>query len=102
MGQEIKKDDIGTIFILTIKDGETTVPIQSASTKEVCFEKPDGSVVTKDAAFLTDGSDGKIIYTSVSGDLDIVGGWRIQAHVVIDTGTFSSSIEPFTVGKNIC
>ena len=103
---EIHKGDIGTKFILTLKDGGTAVNVSTASsTKNIIFKKPSGSVVTKGAAFDDTGADGKIKYTTVAGDLDEVGYWEIQAHVVVtggsNPGTFNSEIEGFLVKKNL-
>ena len=104
---EIHKGDIGTKFILTLKDGGTAVNVATASsTKNIIFKKPSGAVVTKGASFTSSsGADGKIKYTTVAGDLDEVGYWEIQAHVVVtggsNPGTFNSEIEGFLVKKNL-
>ena len=99
---EIHKGDIGTIFLLTLRDGGTAVDVQSAtSTKNIIFKKPSGEVVTKTALFGSDGQDGKIKYTSVAGDLNEVGYWEMQAEVVITAGTFKSEIEGFLVKRNL-
>jgi len=99
---EIHKGDIGTIFLLTLRDGGTAVNVASASsTKNIIFKKPSGEVITKGAAFNSDGSDGKIKYTTVLGDLNEVGYWEMQAEVVITAGTFKSEVEGFLVKRNL-
>jgi hypothetical protein len=99
--EEIHEDDIGTKFLLTVKDGTSAVDISSATTKQIIFEKPDGTTLTKDATFDSDGSDGKIYYESISGDLDTAGTWTIQAKVILPTGTWKSNKETFAVHSNI-
>ena len=99
---EIHKNDIGTVFRLTLKDNGSAVDISSASaTKDIIFKKPSGLIVTQGASFTSDGTDGKIQYASVAGDLDEVGHWEMQASVVITAGTFKSEIEGFQVKRNL-
>lgn len=100
---EIHKGDIGTQFKVTIKDGTSAVNISSATTKQLRLKKPSGVILTKNASFFTDGSDGIVTYTSVSGDLDTVGTWFIQGFVAFSgTGKeFSSSTDRFKVHKNL-
>ncbi len=47
------------------------------------------------------GTDGLIKYTTISGDLDIGGTWKIQARVVFPTGEWKSSVDEFIVYPNI-
>lgn len=99
---EIHKSDIGTIFLITVKDGTTAVDISGAATKQILFRKPDNStLVTQTASFTTDGTDGKMQYTSVSGDLDTGGTWRIQVYLVIGGNEFRSDISTFEVHGNL-
>ena len=60
-----------------------------------------GTSTTKTASFNTDGTDGKIKYTSVDGDFNEVGTWRIQAKVVMGGGTFRSDVGTFKVHENL-
>ena len=76
--------DIGTVFRTTIKDQDgTAVDVSSASTLQIIFKKPDGTILTKTAVFTTDGVNGNIEYPTISGDLDTAGSWTWQARVVI-------------------
>ncbi len=99
--QEIHVNDIGTVFEITLKDCDVVVNISSATTKQIIFQKPDQSVIIKTAQFTTDGTDGKIRYTTVDGDLDLQGPWKIQAKVVLPTGTWSSNVDKFKVWSNL-
>jgi len=85
MAAEVHQNDFGTIFRITISDGDDSVDISSATTKQITFRKPDGTVVTQTAAWYTDGTDGILQYTTVDGDLDTVGFWKIQARIIMPT-----------------
>lgn len=98
---EIHVDDLGTQFILTIKDGEDVVDLSTTSVKQILFHKPDGTILTKDATYYTDGTDGKIYYATVDGDLDLVGSWRLQAYIGIGSSRWHSDIARFTVHPNL-
>lgn len=98
---EIHKGDTPT-FLVTIKDeNDNVLNISSATTKQLWFRKPGDTVVIKSAAFYTDGTDGKLVYTAVITDLDEVGDWGIQGYVVIAAGTFHSDIKEFEVFRNL-
>ena len=98
---DIYVNDIGTIFRATIKDGGVEKDISSATVMQIIFRDPDGVETTKTAVFTTDGSDGKIQYTTVSGDLDLAGKWVLQGYVETPAGKWHSSWYPFLVNENL-
>lgn len=103
---DIHLGDIGTVFEATIKDCKdgvsSIVDVSGATTKEIIFKKPDGSKLTKTAVFKTDGADGIIQYVTVAGDLDQVGiGWKLQAYLILPSGSWRSSTYQFTVLENL-
>lgn len=99
---EIHIGDIGTIFEVTLMDDVVPVDVNSATSKKIIFEKPDGTIVENDATFKTDGSDGIIRYTtSLASELDQKGNWKIQANVTLPIGQWSSDIDRFKVYENI-
>ena len=99
---EIHVNDIGTVFTVTIKDGSSAVNISTASQKDIMFRKPSGTCVSHAAAFVSDGTDGKIQYTVVSGDLDESGTYKLQSYVKIGSGEWYTDTTTFKVHKNIC
>ena len=103
--EEVHYNDIGTVILVTIKDcvsgTATALDVSAASTLELILQSPSGLSSTKNASFNTDGSDGKIKYTSVDGDFNEVGTWRIQAKVVLGDGTFRSDVGTFKVYENL-
>jgi len=101
MDGECRKEDIGTIFRATFKDGSDIVDISSATTKELIFKKPSGSVVYKAGTFYSSGTDGQLQYTTVSGDLDETGLWSLQGYVEISSNKHKSDIYKFRVYDNL-
>jgi hypothetical protein len=94
----VHNGDIGTVFRLTITDtAGTAIDVSTATTKYIYFQDPSGVRMQKTAAFTTDGTDGKIQYTSVSGDIDSVGTWQIQGHVETSLGKFWTEKDSFKV-----
>jgi len=99
--REIRLGDIGTVFEITLMEDSDVVDVSSATTKQIIFEDPSGTTRTKPAAFSTTGADGKIKYTSVSGDLNRTGKWKMQAYVETPSGKWHSDIASFRVYPNL-
>lgn len=99
---EIHVNDVGTIFILTIYDENSSiVDISTAATLQISFKKPDGTVLDKVASLYTNGTDGKLKYQTIAGDIDQVGPWQIQSWIDLDSVKFYSDISKFTVYRNL-
>ena len=98
---EIHKGDIGTQFTVTVQAGTPVVELSTASTKQLIFKKPGGTILTKSTSFVTDGTDGKMQYVSVDGDLSDDGVWKMQGKVIIGGNTFSTDITSFKVYRNL-
>lgn len=101
MASEIHVGDIGTIFRVTIKDGDSIVDVSNVDSKVIYLQKPDGTNLAKTASFYTNGTDGIIQYVSQDGDLDQGGTWQIQAKIDFGTDIFNTSIEKFKVLRNL-
>lgn len=98
--------DVGTVIQVTLQGNDSNcvasaLDISAATTLEIRLKKPDGSVLTKNASFVTDGSDGKINYTTIAGDLDQAGVWKVEAYVVIAGNSWTSSYGKFKVQSNL-
>lgn len=98
---EIHKDDIGTQFTVTVKDGTTAVDVSTATVKQLIFKAPGGTILIKAAALVSGGTDGIIQYTSIDGDLSEDGVWKMQGKVVIGGNTFKTDITSFKVHRNL-
>lgn len=101
MSNEIHVDDIGTVLVVTITDDGQVVDLSSATETIIIIKKPNTLPYEKTASFYTDGTDGKISYTVVAGDLDAPGVYKIQGKVSIGGGTFRSEISTFKVHCNL-
>ncbi len=102
----IFKDDVGTIFRITIQeciaDVLTPVDVSSQTSMNFYFKKPDDSVITRAPAFTTNGVDGKLQYITVIGDMDQAGVWCLQAEVILASGgPWRTSIIKFDVEEKL-
>ena len=85
---------------VTDEDGDI-VDVSGATTKEIVFQRRGGSEITKEATFVTDGTDGQLRYTVESGEEETVdrvaGSWSRWAHVVFADGEYTSTPERYPV-----
>ena len=96
----LRKGDIGATIIVTIVDeNDAVLDISTATTKQLKFEKGTSrTVVTQTAVFTTDGTDGKVEYVTVADDLDELGLWYVQPHIILAAGDdFHGAVGSFTV-----
>lgn len=103
---DLHLDDIGTIIRVTIQDTSETcvtaaLDVSTATTTDLIFKKPDGTKVTQTGGFTTDGTDGKIEYTTIANDIDQIGEWKIQVYLVLPIGSWRSDIGYFKVIENL-
>ena len=103
MASEIHVDDVGTRFLLTVKDSGVVVDLSSASLLQVNFKKPDDIVVNRTGSTLSDGSvvSGVMYYDSLAGDLDQAGHYKLQGKVGLTGGTYYTDIHTFKVHCNL-
>jgi hypothetical protein len=98
----IRQNDIGTELQVQINDcNEVVIDVSAASSKQIILKKPSGAMLTKDADFVTDGTDGLLSYVTQSGDLDEIGTWKIQSSVSIGGNVWKSSFKSFKVHRNL-
>jgi hypothetical protein len=97
---QIHVNDSGIQLKVTVYDCGTVVNV-SGATNTISIRKPNGTKTDYAASLLTDGTDGVIYYTTVSGDLDITGTYKIQATVQTSQGVYHSSVGSFRVKCNI-
>jgi hypothetical protein len=81
MANVVHVGDIGTIIRFTVKDDGVIVNLSSATTITFYLMDPGGNVANKTGTLTTDGTDGKIEYTTTTGVIDEAGTWTIQAKV---------------------
>jgi len=94
----VRYNDIGLVIEVVVLDNNGPVNLAFSSVKKIILGRPGSLVKIRDAVFVTDGSDGKIKYVTVDGDLDAVGEWRLQAQVEVPAvGTFRTEVGTFFV-----
>lgn len=101
MASEIHKGDIGTKLLVTVTDDGSIVDISSASSLSIFIKKPNGTILTRVGTLETDGTDGKMYYITVPGDLDAAGAYKIQGQVVLPSGSYYTSTATFKVHCNL-
>ena len=84
--ETIQEAAIGHLIEITVKKTSSTGALSvrdiSGQTALAIYAKPPvGAAKTFTASLTTDGTDGKLDYTTVSGDIDESGMWDIQAKV---------------------
>jgi hypothetical protein len=101
MNSNPQKGAVGVNIMLTVSDQSGAIlDLSVASSKKIVFERPNNTTFEKTALFATDGTDGKIYYTTTADDLDQSGLWQLQASVVLGGFTGLSSRVNMRVEKN--
>lgn len=93
----VRLNDIGTIIILTLREGGAIVDISSATSKFIQIRKPSGDIANRTGNFLTNGTDGKLYCVVLDGDLDELGVYRAAMHLTLGNWTGNSTSLRFTV-----
>ena len=104
MASEIHKDDVGTRFLITVKDDGNLVNISGVSggsIHQVSFRKPSDTIIERNATLQDYGVSGVMFYDSVAGDLDEAGVYKLQAKVIVPSGTYYTDLYTFKVHSNI-
>ena len=104
MASEIHQDDIGTRFLITVKDDGELVNISGvggSTIHQISFRKPSDTVINRVPTLVDAGVSGVMYYDTVAGDLDEAGHYKLQAKVAIPSGTFYTDIYTFKVHCNL-
>ena len=104
MASEIHLDDIGTRFLMTVKDDGVAANISGVdgeSVYQVNFRKPSDTIINRVPTLVDAGVSGVMYYDTVAGDFDEAGHYKLQAKVAIPSGTFYTDIYTFKVHCNL-
>lgn len=94
--------DVGTRLTVRIVDQDgALVDLTNASSMFVLLRKPNGTVLSRAASIRYAGPDGRITYTTVAGDIDRAGVWKIQGRVTIAGKSWSTELAEFLVKTNL-
>ena len=94
-------DDTGILFEATLVVEGAPMNLAAATMLQFWFCRPDGHVLKKTATLSTNGTDGKMRYTTVANDLTHAGVWQWQPYVVLPSGRMHGAIQTFTVLRNL-
>ena len=101
---EVQLNTVKLVITLTVTDKSgNPIDISAATVKNILLKD---SLITKTvypkvASFVTNGTDGKIRYTTQSGDLNSIGVWEVQGEIDSPNFTGRTSVERFKVVRNI-
>jgi len=106
MACQIHEDDIGTKLLLTVNHCDvvpvSVVDISTATSLSIFIKKQDNTVLSRSGILNTTGLDGKMYYTTVAGDIDVAGTYKIQGRVTFpSTASYRTSIGTFQVECNL-
>ena len=90
----------GHTHTITVQDEDgVVVDLSTTATKVIVFKDPSGNEEEKTAAFVTDGSDGKLQYEVTDEDTvdDEAGNWLRWAKVTFADGEYVSTPERYRV-----
>jgi hypothetical protein len=94
-------NDVGVLFRQTMYESDAILDLSSATELEMRFKKPDGTVLTKTATLSDDGTDGRLQYASIAGDLDQLGEWKVQPRVAFGSNQWYGTVDKFRVYENL-
>jgi len=99
MSQQVFLNHIGCNIDIQVVDDDTgeAIDVSSAGTKTVKIKGPLAASKSKTGAFIDDGSDGWVRYTTIDADLDEIGVWQVQGYFVISGENFHTEIGTFNV-----
>ena len=90
--------EVGGHIALTL----TGINLSTAVVKQIVMVKPNGSLLRVAATFVTDGTDGSLIYHFIAGDLSAAGDWSAQIYATFSGGAVHwSSIYSFKIDANL-
>lgn len=101
---EIHLNDVGTVFRQLVTDCGTPVDLSTATSLQICFQKPDQSTFTQ-LATLTDAASPAYMQTTIltSAVLDQTGCWSWQGVVMFSSSQiWRTNVQEFEVFSNIC
>lgn len=98
----LQQNCVGITFIVVVtqQDGVTPQDISGATSLNMFLTKPDLSISSNEATFVTDGTDGKMQYTTQSGELSTIGIYKVQGEYISGSGVFYTQKTYFIVEPN--
>lgn len=103
MATYLQQDDEGVLIVVTVyqEDGTTPYDLSTSTDTEIWLGPPSGEPLHVTATFTTDGTDGKLEYQVVAGDLSVNGTWNVQAVWQESGNQRHSTVTSFEVYRNV-
>ena len=101
MASEIHVNDVGTRFLITVKEDSTVVDISGAESLSIFIRNPDDTLLARSGNLHTDGTDGNMYYDLASGDVNVAGHYKLQGRVSLSSSTYYTNVYNFQVHCNI-
>ncbi len=100
----VRVGNTGTLIIATVSKitsgVEVSVDVSSTTEVQIEIQKPSGERLSPFvAAFVTDGTDGRIQYTDVAGIFDVAGRWKVRGIAITGSIKFQGSWFGFPVDE---
>jgi hypothetical protein len=94
-------NDWGTSYVLKIYGANNEIlDISTASPINIIFTRPDGTGFSREASLVTDGTDGKMEYTTAASELNVAGDWSYYGTVQFLNGYWATTSVAFIVEAN--
>lgn len=98
----LQKGELVPIIVTIRKRSDDSIyDLSEAILKNYVFKSPTGDVSTKECSFVTNGSDGKLVYVLQEGDVDEVGVWYFQAEVTWSDSRRKTPQLSFTIEEDL-
>jgi hypothetical protein len=99
----IQNNTTGVQFIVKIAEDQTgnTVNMSGATSIQFIFQRPDKTILTVTGSLYTDGTDGNVQYTTLAGDLNLKGKWKLQVSYSLGSSVKMTSYTIFHVVANL-
>lgn len=101
MYAKIHRGDTPDFVHIMRDDNDIVVDISSPVTLIMFLKKPDGTILTRTASLVGDGTDGKMHYQVLTTDIDVQGDWARQAYVKTAGGEWTGKLFKFTVHRKL-
>ena len=95
--------DEGTVLRFTIKEGSAALDVSSATVLTLKLKRKDKTIQEHDMVFTTDGTDGKVEYVTLTGDIPAgnKGKWQAQVYLEMPGGKWHTSKVDVEVDDNV-
>jgi len=99
---DIQRYDIGTVLRFTITENDVPTDVSGVISIILKLRKPrTREVISRTMSFTTDGTDGKVEYTTVENDLDERGTYSAQVFLEFSSGSWHTERVKIHVSDNV-